>query len=305
LARADIHDVLRHWEGLGYYRRARDLHRAARMLLADHGGAIPDNPDVLILLPGLGRYTVGAVLSQAFDRRLPILETNSVRVLCRLIGARQDPKKEPLRGALWHLAAEVLPVKRVGHFNQALMELGALVCTPTNPQCQACPLRGQCRAHSQNLQADIPLKGKKAVPVTVKEVAVVVRRGRRILLAQRPSEGRWGGLWEFPRTAVDHGETEREAAKRLLKAMGIKAELGGEIMVIQHAVTRFRIRLTCLEALYCKGRLKLTSYKGREWLSPNRLGEFPICSPQRKLARIVESHLKPTRSEGSLAYASG
>src|SRR5262245_23312035 len=135
LARADIHDVLRLWEGLGYYRRARDLHRAAQVLVAEHAGAIPDDPEALRSLPGLGRYTVGAILSQAFDRRMPILETNSVRVLCRLTGARQDPRKEPLRGALWRLAKEVLPTKQVGQFNQALMELGALVCTAINPKC--------------------------------------------------------------------------------------------------------------------------------------------------------------------------
>src|SRR5437764_9937338 len=145
LAAADEQDVLRLWEGLGYYRRARHLHRAAR-LLAARGGSFPRDPARLRGVPGMGRYTANAVLSQAFDRRLPILEANSQRVLCRLFGRTEDPRRGPLRRWLWRAAEEVLPRKRVGEFNQALMELGALVCTPQAPRCGGCPLRTKCRA---------------------------------------------------------------------------------------------------------------------------------------------------------------
>src|SRR6185312_6428707 len=133
LARADEQDVLRLWEGLGYYRRARDLHASARRLAADHAGHFPDDPEVLGRLPGFGRYTCNAVLSQAFDRRLPILEANSQRVLSRLFARREDPRQGPARRWLWQAAETLLPARRVGEFNQALMELGALVCTPTAP----------------------------------------------------------------------------------------------------------------------------------------------------------------------------
>src|SRR2546421_8433267 len=135
LAAADEQGVLRLWEGLGYYRRARDLHRAAQRLAAEHGGRMPNDPDALRGLPGIGRYTLGAVLSQAFDRRLPILEANSQRVLCRLLGETEDPRRGAVRRRLWSAAETLLPDHRVGDFNQALMELGALVCTPTAPRC--------------------------------------------------------------------------------------------------------------------------------------------------------------------------
>src|SRR5947208_11956281 len=139
LAAADEHDVLRHWEGLGYYRRARQLHQAARQIVADHHGRIPADPAAFAGLPGVGRYTLGAVLSQAFELRLPILEANSVRVLCRLIGLRDDPRTPAAQQRLWAAAEELLPVRHVGDFNQALMELGALVCTPAAPDCGGSP----------------------------------------------------------------------------------------------------------------------------------------------------------------------
>ena len=146
LAAAKEEQVLRLWEGLGYYRRARDLHRAARQMVAEHGGQIPQEPAILRTLPGIGRYTVGAILSQAFDRRLPILEANSQRVLCRLFGRREDPRRGPARRWLWEMAETLLPTRRVGAFNQALMELGALVCTPAAPQCAVCPVAVLCTA---------------------------------------------------------------------------------------------------------------------------------------------------------------
>src|SRR5437870_9347790 len=156
LAAADEQAVLKAWEGLGYYRRARHLHRAARALMTEHGGEMPDDPAVWQELPGVGRYILGAVLSQAFDRRLPIVEANSARVLCRLFGQDADPAAPVVRRWLWERAEELLPKRRAGDFNQAPMELGALVCTPANPDCGACPLTQACAARKAGLQAAIP-----------------------------------------------------------------------------------------------------------------------------------------------------
>jgi A/G-specific adenine glycosylase len=288
LARADLHDVLRHWEGLGYYRRARDLHQTARILHTEHNGRMPDDPELLRSMPGLGPYTVGAVLSQAYGLRVPILEVNSVRVLTRLLGVRQDPKKTSVRRALWSAAAALLPVKQVGQFNQALMELGALVCTPTSPGCDICPIALHCRARAAGLQEKIPVRARSAEPVQVQEVALVMRRGGEIMLAQRPTEGRWANLWEFPRTALAPGETHTQAGARLLAELGFQANLGNEIVTLQHAVTRFRITLVCLEAHFRRGQLRNRLYAQAKWLVPQQLRQFPLSSPQRRLATAVK-----------------
>jgi A/G-specific adenine glycosylase len=216
LAGANEQEVLRLWEGLGYYRRARNLHRAARLIVAEHGGRFPEDPAIANRLPGIGRYTVGAILSQAFDQRLPILETTSERVLCRLFGRKDDPKREPGRRWLWAMAEALLPTKQAGEFNQALMELGALICSPATPRCSECPLANVCRARQLGIQEQIPPRVQTPEPVLVQEVAVVIRRGARLLLVQRPGHGRWSGLWEFPHGVVQEGERHEAAARRLV-----------------------------------------------------------------------------------------
>jgi A/G-specific adenine glycosylase len=288
LAAADEQDVLRLWEGLGYYRRARDLHRAARLLAADNGGAVPDDPKVFGALPGVGRYILGAVLSQAFERRLPILEANSQRVLCRVFGVRDDPRSGPARRLLWEIAEVILPARGVGGFNQALMELGALVCTPVAPKCAACPLAGRCQARQLGLQETIPARPEPPEVVQVREAAVVVRRGPRVFLVQRPPEGRWAGLWEFPHDLVRPDETHEEAAGRLVPALtGLRARLGPELLTVRHGVTRFRITLVCFEADYRGGRFVSEFYQRGEWVEPGRLADYPVSAPQRRLAESL------------------
>ena len=225
LAQADDQAVLRLWEGLGYYRRARDLCRAARLLGKNKHQTIPDDPEFVRSLPGFGRYTTNAVLSQAFDRRLPILEANSVRVLCRLFGIEQSPKVSAVQKLLWHLAETLLPATSVGDFNQAMMELGALVCTPVKPNCVQCPLLRHCQARLQNRQHDIPLRVKPPATVGIEEVAVIVRKRDRLLLVQRPSEGRGANLWEFPHHQRQSDETANLAAHRLLAKLGMVGEV--------------------------------------------------------------------------------
>jgi A/G-specific adenine glycosylase len=288
LAAADEQQVLRLWEGLGYYRRARDLHRAARQLAAEHHGGIPDDPDLLAKLPGMGRYTVGAVLSQAFDRRLPILEANSQRVLCRLFGLREDPRRGPTRSRLWQLAETLLPKRKVGEFNQAVMELGALVCTPATPRCDACPLAAHCVARRLGLQAEIPARPEAPATVAVHEAAVVLRRGEQVLLMQRPTEGRWANLWEFPHGSLVDDETHEKAAARVLRqATGLVAEPRGEILTIRHGVTRFQITMVCFEAFFRGGALRLGFYRQGAWLEPAQLSAYPVSAPQRRLAAAL------------------
>jgi A/G-specific adenine glycosylase len=297
LAAADEQAVLKLWEGLGYYRRARHLHRAARQLVADHGGKIPNDPGVWRDLPGVGRYILGAVLSQAFDRRLPVVEANIVRVLCRLYGQTGDPSRGVVRRWLWERADELLPRKRVGDFNQALMELGALVCTPANPRCGECPLADNCAARQRGLQAVIPRKGAPSAPTEVREVAVVVRRGPRVLLAQRPADaGRWQNMWEFPRGELGPGEGYDAAAARLLAPLtGVEAALGPELLTVRHGVTRFRITLVALEAEYRRGEFASPFYARGAWLRPAELAGYPVSAPQRRLAEAVAARTRQRR----------
>ena len=288
LAAADEQEVLRLWEGLGYYRRARDLHRAARQLVATHGGTFPNNPERLRGVPGMGRYTVNAVLSQAFDRRLPILEANSQRVLCRLFGQASDPQRAPLRGWLWHAAETILPHKRAGQFNQALMELGALVCTPSEPRCDECPLRTKCHAHRLGAQASIPYRSPAPQTVAVQEAAVVLRQGLRVLLVQRPDRGRWSRMWEFPHGEIAAGETHEAAALRLLRELtGFDGQLGPELTTIRHGVTHFAITLVCFEGIYRGGEFRSSFYQQARWLEPSELAAHPVSAPQRRLARLL------------------
>jgi A/G-specific adenine glycosylase len=288
LAAASEQDVLRLWEGLGYYRRARDLHRAASRLAAEQGGQVPDDPAVFGELPGVGRYILGAVLSQAYDRRLPILEANSLRVLCRFFGIQGDPRSGPAQRWLWETSRRLLPARRVGDFNQALMELGALVCTPAAPDCAACPLARHCVARRQGLQELIPVRPNPPAVEEVIESAVVVRRGRRVLLVQRPPEGRWAGMWEFPHGPVGAGETPEAAAARLLPVLtGLDADLGPELLTLRHGVTRFRITMICFEADYRTGRFRSAFYPHGLWVEPQRLSDYPVSAPQRRLAEAL------------------
>jgi A/G-specific adenine glycosylase len=288
LAAADEAQVLRLWEGLGYYRRARNLHRAARVLVEKHAGQLPNDPAAWHGLPGVGRYTVGAVLSQAFDRRLPILEANSRRVLCRLFARTGDPTRAPLQTWLWSAAEALLPKRKAGHFNQALMELGALVCTPVNPACRDCPLRPLCQAHRQGLQEQIPERPPEPTITAVHEAAVVLRRGDTVLLVQRPEHGRWAGLWEFPHGSINDGESPKKAAERLARDLtGITATVGGELLTIRHGITRYRITLVCFTATPRRGTFRSQFYRLGVWAEVGRLGEYPFSAPQRRLAAAV------------------
>lgn len=285
LAAADEQAVLKQWEGLGYYRRARHLHAAARRLVAEHGGRLPDDAAVWATLPGVGRYILGAVLSQAFDRKLPIVEANSLRVLARVLGYRGDPREGDGKRWVWAAAEAVLPAKRVGDFNQALMELGALVCTPAAPECGACPLSGQCVANREGLQQAIPPRKSPNALTEVSEVAVVIRDGDRVLLCRRPADAaRWQNMWEVPHAVRAEDEDVAAAAVRVAKELtGISVEVGSELLTIKHGVTRFAITMVCVEAVRRRGAFAPGFYAEATWVTPGELAAYPVSAPQRRL----------------------
>jgi A/G-specific adenine glycosylase len=256
-------------------------------LTADYGGRIPNDPDVFGSVPGVGRYILGAVLSQAFDRRIPIVEANSRRVLLRLLGQR--PGLAATSGeAPWQAAEVLLPHRRVGDFNQALMELGALVCTPTKPQCDACPLTACCEARRLGLQEEIPGRSPSSPQKSIQEVGVVIRKENRILFVQRPKAGRWAGMWEFPHDQICVRESLESAARRIsMKMLALQVRLGPELMTLKHSVNQHRITLVCFEGEYRAGNFQSDFYQKALWLYPSQLQDFPVSAPHRKLARFI------------------
>ena len=213
LAAANESDVLRLWEGLGYYSRGRNLRKAAQVIVAN-GGEFPETLDELLPLPGIGRYTAGAIVSFAFDRPAPILEANTLRLYSRLLGFRDDPRSTAGQRVLWSFAEKLVPTKSPGEFNQALMDLGATVCTPTEPRCDECPVAACCRALAQQAQAEIPLPARRPEITETREAYVAIESSGRYLIYRRPEGQRWAGLWDFPRFELPARDAKAGNPKR-------------------------------------------------------------------------------------------
>jgi A/G-specific adenine glycosylase len=258
---------------------------AAKKLYLDYAGDIPNDPTVWSQLPGVGRYVLGAVLSQAFDRKLPIVEANSLRVLTRLFGYNRNPHDTSGKKWLWQAAEAILPNKRVGDFNQSLMELGALVCTSSLPQCSKCPLAKDCIAYRDGLQHSIPLRKQTQKITEVREVAIVIRHRGKLLLCLRPANAdRWQNMWECPHAEVRDGESNETAALRVARELtGLKVQLVREAFFVKHGVTRFTITMACFEAVYNGGTFTSNFYTEGRWVQIDELDNYPVSSPQRKL----------------------
>jgi A/G-specific adenine glycosylase len=301
LADADESQVLRLWEGLGYYRRARALHAAARVIVAEHGGELPRDVATLMRLPGIGRYTAGAIVSQAFDIPAPILEANTVRLFSRLVGYRGEPTKGEGQRLLWRTAEELLPRKGAARFNQALMELGSLVCTPAAPKCDACPVAMHCAALKLGLQREIPLAAAKLKPIAVREAAVVVSKNGAVLLRQCGAGERWAGLWDFPRFRVE-GEgpmfVREELVAGVREQTGVHIKPGGLVHTLKHGVTRYRITLDCYEAGYAGGRVASTKARPVRWTPMAALAELPLSVTGRRLVQLVAARRAPRKGPG-------
>ncbi len=290
LAQANESDVLRLWEGLGYYRRARQLHAAAQQVVHVHAGQMPRDPDRLRALPGIGRYTAGAILSIAFGDRQPILEANSLRVLARWLAERDDMTRPRVQTRLWQAAENLLPKRDVGIWNQGLMELGSLICTPRNPQCDSCPVRPWCAAARQGMQLEIPTGRKRLNRESREEVAFIVEKNGRILLGPCAAGGRWGGLWDFPRLTVAAPPAEMprgELGRCVASQLGMQTTIGPCLTVIKHGVTRFRITLSCYRARWISGRRPPKS--DWRWVWPSQLDAYPLNVTGRKIARLLAS----------------
>lgn len=280
LAQASEQEVLSLWEGLGYYSRARNLHKAAGVVMEQHGGKIPPDLAALRKLPGIGRYTAGAIASLAFGMDEPSLDGNLRRVFARLFDVAEAVDSPAGENLLWRLAGEHLPRGRAGDYNQALMDLGAAICLPRNPRCLICPLNELCAARQNGTQHLRPVrKPKKETPHVVHAAAVVVRRGRA-LLAKRPLKGLLGGLWEFPNAPVT-GDPRRGLRGAIRAAYGLRVQPDEEVAVLDHAYSHFSVTV---HAFRCE---LVAEIKGGElkWVRLAELGKFPMGRIDRKIAR--------------------
>jgi A/G-specific adenine glycosylase len=293
LAAADEQEVLRLWEGLGYYRRARQLHAAAKIIVAEYDGQFPREPQQIRALPGIGRYTAGAIASITWDAREPILEANTVRVFSRLLGYRGDPTRTPGQQLLWDFSASLLPAKDVGLFNQALMELGSEICTPRSPLCGQCPVGSLCPTKQGGLQDVIPLPKRQTKYEDRHEVAVIVRRRDHVVLRRCGPGERWAGLWDFPRflvTALDGDPLRRQLAGAAAELTGLAITLGRRLTTIKHGVTRFRITLDCYEAECAGGRLKCGG--DVRWVKLGELENYPLSVTGRRISGLLGGERK-------------
>ena len=293
LASAPEQAVLRLWEGLGYYSRARNIHKAARLIVNDYGGKFPGDLAALRELPGIGRYTAGAIASFAYDQPAPIVEANTLRLYSRLMGLRDDPCSAAGQKRLWAFAEQILPQRSPGLFNQALMELGARQCTPTAPDCPSCPVRTWCVAAKNGWQANIPIPARRAEPTAITEVAVAVHRDGKYLLLKRPAGERWAGLWDFVRFGWNDtdGMTPARLAGAVREQTELHVALTESLTEIRHSVTRFRITLSCHAAEWVAGEAASSRHEFR-WVAPQQFARFPLSVTGRKLARLIAGRNK-------------
>ena len=280
LAEAQQDDVLALWSGLGYYSRARNLHAAARIVVERFGGQVPRTVEELLTLPGIGRYTAGAIASVAFDTRAPILDGNVTRVLMRLLAMEADPKAPATRDKLWAVAEEVLPRERCGDFNQALMELGATVCTPKSPDCPQCPVRKICAARVMGREREIPPVARRVRVQSAEWVTAAVRFGEAWLFVQRPPTGLWASLWELPSEPLAEGESLEAARNRIAARLpdGCMLEPTSQAPVTRQLTHR---RLTFHPFRGTAGSRRTAN--GHRWVRPEELSTLGISNATRAI----------------------
>lgn len=285
LAEASLDQVLKAWENMGYYARARNLHAAAREIAKRFGGKIPDTWDGLMSLPGIGQYTAGAILSMAFGLPWPAVDANVRRVMSRLFAIEEPIDRSQTARYIWRLARELVPLEGAGHFNQGLMDLGATICTSKKPKCMICSLRICCQAHGRRLQERLPVT-KKRGPIPHHHVTAGIIRDQagRVLIAQRPNHGLLGGLWKFP----GGKQGPRESLKRCLcrethEELGIQIRVGRAITSVNHAYTHFRITLHAFHCMHLVGIPRALGCRDWRWAKVSRFADFAFSKADRKI----------------------
>ncbi len=290
LAAATQEEVLKQWEGLGYYSRARNLHKAAQIIATKHRGRFPKTAEEIIALPGIGSYTAAAIGSLAFNLDLAVLDGNVIRVLSRLFAYTRDTRTSPAKNELQQYADELLVKGDAGNFNEAMMELGATVCAPKNPDCPACPLARVCLGFESGRPTDYPVKApKKKVPHIVVGAAVVTNADGQVLVAQRRSEDMLGGLWEFPGGKQEPGETIKQCiARELEEELGINTEIGDFLVSVKHAYSHFTMDMHTYFASIASGRPRPIHCQDFRWMEIADLRRLPYSRADLKIIDELE-----------------
>jgi A/G-specific adenine glycosylase len=288
LADADLERVLKAWEGLGYYSRARNLHRAARAV-ADRVGELPGTYEALLELPGLGTYAAAAVASIAYGEPVPAVDGNVLRVLARFWGIGDGIDRAQVRARLRERLDPIVRASDPARFNQALMELGALLCRPQSPRCEECPLRPECVAHATDRTAELPVRRRRgAVPHHDIAVGIIWRRGS-VLIARRREDQMLGGLWEFPGGKRQGDERLEETAHREIREeTGLSVRVGGTCCVVRHAYTHMRITLTAFHCRVISGRARARAADEIRWVRPGELVRHPFPKASLKVIDAIQ-----------------
>ena len=288
LAAAPLDDVLKRWEGLGYYSRARNLHRAAEQITTN---GFPQTVEGLLELSGVGRYTAGAIASIAFGMRAPVLDGNVIRVFSRLLDLADDVTQSSTQAKLWQIAEDWLPPDRVGDYNQALMDLGRLICKPRSPLCAQCPIRESCSAFKYHTQNERPVKAAKAeTPHYDVTAGIIWNAEGKVLIAQRPLDGLLGGLWEFPGGKQEAGESLEECLQRELREeLAIEVEVGELFTKVKHGFTHFKITLHAFTCQYVSGEPQLIGVRAFAWVTPDQFDAYSFGKADRQVIEALKS----------------
>jgi A/G-specific adenine glycosylase len=289
LARAPLQDVLKAWENLGYYSRARNIHAAARMIVEKFGGQPPDNLEDIKTLPGIGLYTAGAILSIAYGQALPAVDGNVRRILCRLFAIRKPANDIQAQKQLQKLAASLIPAKHPGDFNQALMDLGATICRAKNPDCSRCPVANHCQARLLDLQNALPVTGKTPSTPHRQAAAAVIRNSKGMLLVvQRPASGLLASLWKLPGGFIKADENMENCLRQSVKEeLGISIRPGKYVASVNHTYTHFRITLQAYECRLLKGKPESLECQNWRWASRTDLKKLPLSKVDRMILEVI------------------
>lgn len=287
LAAAPLDDVLRLWSGLGYYTRAKNLHAAARVVVDAHNGEFPSEANGLRALPGVGRYTAGAVASIAFGRRAAVVDGNVKRVLARWLNLQKPVDDRAVVEELWRLAEALVPVERPGDFNQALMELGAVVCAPRRPRCEACPMRRLCAAREEGNAGRIPVRSAKRTPREIEAVALAIWVDERLLVMRRPRNGLLGGLWGLPQVdGISPEATSREIERRFAETTGLRVKVGHFLGEVQHQFTHRLLRMR-IHAAESRSRRSGDSLALGRWVAAAEFESLPVSTLDRRVMKLI------------------